>query len=345
MFRALRQCVSAVRPERLAVALLACLFLLSVDGLIPPPVEAGSSTSQMAATRRSQNRAANTMRRTDSKIKSLKRAKTKSRASARKAAKRLRNVQRRQKHIHKRLLVATDRLEQAAIHRDRTLRVHPNPTGAQIADRPKLRQRVRKLEAKANAIDRSVKRLRRKERRNLRVMKTRAKAVARIKQKVESKTAKRERSEQTLGAAIKRMVALAQVRSATHTTARPGKTGFRRPARGHISQRYGRSHDGIDIATARGAAVHASATGYVAFVGWNPWDEGKRAYVVIIGHAGGYETIYGHLLPIRKVRPGQFVRKGQTIGRAGSTGHSTGPHVHWEVSRGFRTLNPTSVGR
>ena len=132
--------------------------------------------------------------------------------------------------------------------------------------------------------------------------------------------------------------------------ARPAKTGFRRPVKGHISQGYGcqsrraghclRFHDGIDIATRRGARVRASATGYVAYVGWNPWDEQRRAFIVIIGHAGGYETIYAHLLPIRTVRAGQRVARGQPIGRAGSTGHSTGPHVHWEVSRGFRTLDP-----
>ncbi len=91
--------------------------------------------------------------------------------------------------------------------------------------------------------------------------------------------------------------------------------------------------------------MRASASGYVAYVGWNPWDRGRRAFIVIIGHAGGYETIYAHMLPIRKVRAGQFVRTGQTIGRAGSTGHSTGPHVHWEVSKGFVTRNPKSVGR
>ena len=86
-----------------------------------------------------------------------------------------------------------------------------------------------------------------------------------------------------------------------------------------------------------------SATGYVAYVGWNPWDGRRRAYIVIIGHAGGYETIYAHLKPVRKVRAGQLVRQGQTIGLSGNTGRSTGPHVHWEVSRGFRTMDPRSV--
>ncbi len=94
-----------------------------------------------------------------------------------------------------------------------------------------------------------------------------------------------------------------------------------------------------------GASVRASADGYVAYVGWNPWDEGRRAYVVIIGHARDLETIYAHLKPVALVRAGQHVRRGQRIGLVGLTGHTSGPHVHWEVSRDFHTMDPRSVGR
>lgn len=299
----------------------------------------------MAATRRSQNRAASQMHRADRKIKSLLRAKKQSRKRAAAAAKRLKKATKRQGQVEKRFAKAAERLYEAELDRDRKLRVHPNPLGRQIADKPKLRKHVRELAAKARAADRQVRRLQAKQHRARKVMRSRAKAVARIKARVARKTERRERAEAALAASIKRMAELARAQADSTIASSPRSTGLRRPARGHISQRYGPSHDGIDIATARGARVVASATGYVAYVGWNPWDERKRAYIVIIVHSGGYETLYGHLLPKRIVRPGQRVSRGQTIGRAGSTGHSTGPHVHWEASRGFRTMNPASVGR
>ena len=346
MFRALRSRASRVRPQQLAIGVLVGLFLLTADGIVPAPVLAGGGThSQMAELRRNQNQAASSMRRADRKIKSLLRAKKQSRKHAAAAAKRLRKVEQRQARIGKRLRAAIERSEEASLDRDRKLRVHPNPLGRQIADKPKLRKHVRKLQAAASAIRREVSQLRRKERQARKVMRERSKAVARIKKRVAKKAEKRERAESALGASITRMIELAQARAASETSARPGRSGFRRPARGHISQLFGRNHDGIDIATARGAKVKASATGYVAYVGWNPWDEHKRAYIVIIGHAGGYQTVYAHLLPIRLVRPGQYVRQGQLIGRSGSTGHSSGPHVHWEVRRGSRAYNPLAVGR
>jgi murein DD-endopeptidase MepM/ murein hydrolase activator NlpD len=132
-----------------------------------------------------------------------------------------------------------------------------------------------------------------------------------------------------------------------------------RPARGRVSQGYGcqairtrhgdractRFHDGIDIAAPQGTPVRAAAAGTVAYAGWNPWDRGRRAYVVIIGHAEGIETIYAHLKPVRVVRTGEHVRRGERIGVVGLTGHTSGPHVHWEVSRDFQTMDPRRVGR
>jgi len=136
------------------------------------------------------------------------------------------------------------------------------------------------------------------------------------------------------------------------------RRGFRKPVRGHVSQRYGctgyRSnpkrgrcwfHDGIDIAGPRGSKVRASADGYVAYVGRNPWDRGRRSFVVIVGHARGYETVYAHLKPVRRVKAGQRVRRGQVVGVVGMTGHTSGPHVHWEVKKHGRTVDPRRAGR
>ncbi len=91
--------------------------------------------------------------------------------------------------------------------------------------------------------------------------------------------------------------------------------------------------------------MRASADGYVAYVGFNPWDTGDRAFVVIIGHAGGYQSVYAHLKPVRKVRAGQRVELGEVIGLVGMTGRSTGPHVHWEVKKGFVNVDPLRAGR
>ena len=65
--------------------------------------------------------------------------------------------------------------------------------------------------------------------------------------------------------------------------------------------------------------------------------------MVVVTHAGGYETLYGHLKPRRIVRVGEEVRKGQTIGYMGNTGNSTGTHLHLELRRGRTTLNPLGV--
>ncbi len=124
------------------------------------------------------------------------------------------------------------------------------------------------------------------------------------------------------------------------------------PAAGYVTQEYGCTgfyleprrgscahfHDGIDIAGATGTLIHAADDGVVAFVGWNPYDN-DPAYVVVIGHSGGFSTTYAHLLPRRVVHAGQSVRRGQVIGYMGSTGNSTGSHLHWEVRRNGRTVN------
>jgi murein DD-endopeptidase MepM/ murein hydrolase activator NlpD len=60
---------------------------------------------------------------------------------------------------------------------------------------------------------------------------------------------------------------------------------------------------------------------------------------VIISHGYGYETLYGHMVRV-KARGGQMVKRGEVIGWVGSTGKSTGPHLHYEVHKGGRTLDP-----
>jgi murein DD-endopeptidase MepM/ murein hydrolase activator NlpD len=114
---------------------------------------------------------------------------------------------------------------------------------------------------------------------------------------------------------------------------------FRWPAKGPVTSgfggRGGKSHRGIDISGRYGTAVRAAAAGTVLF------SERKRGYgrVVILKHAGGYETVYAHNQD-NFVLEGARVRQGQVIADMGSTGKSTGPHLHFEVRVDDRAVDP-----
>ncbi|HXH72540.1 MAG TPA: M23 family metallopeptidase [Mariprofundaceae bacterium] len=116
---------------------------------------------------------------------------------------------------------------------------------------------------------------------------------------------------------------------------------------GWISSHYGQRmdpftgeparHEGVDIANRFGAPVLAAGRGVVTFAG-KMTDFG---YMVDIDHGYGYATRYGHLSGIT-VKPGDIVEDGQLIGRIGSTGRSTGPHLHYEVHRYGQHIDPAS---
>jgi murein DD-endopeptidase MepM/ murein hydrolase activator NlpD len=90
--------------------------------------------------------------------------------------------------------------------------------------------------------------------------------------------------------------------------------------------RWGRMHEGIDLGAAYGTPIAAAAAGTVIYAGWM---EGY-GNLTVIDHGGGLSTAYGHQSNIA-VAVGQQVAQGQIIGNVGSTGHSTGPHLHFEV--------------
>ncbi len=102
------------------------------------------------------------------------------------------------------------------------------------------------------------------------------------------------------------------------------------PVQGTITSkfgmRWGRLHAGVDIGAPTGTQILAADTGMVAFAGWN----GGYGNFVKIDHGGGKQTWYGHMSKI-SVSVGQSVNKGDVIGTVGSTGNSTGPHLHFEV--------------
>lgn len=102
---------------------------------------------------------------------------------------------------------------------------------------------------------------------------------------------------------------------------------------------YGRDwHPGIDIATDYGKPVYASAAGYVQQAGWY----GGYGIYARINHDYGYQTAYGHMSRV-VCRAGQYVKKGEIIGYVGSTGYSTGPHLHFEVIHYGEQVDPSSL--
>jgi murein DD-endopeptidase MepM/ murein hydrolase activator NlpD len=118
------------------------------------------------------------------------------------------------------------------------------------------------------------------------------------------------------------------------------KTKLLRPSEGKVSSnfgmRWGKMHKGMDIAGSTGSPIYAAMDGTVTYSGWM---EGYGK-VIIIDHGNKLETIYGHCNLLR-VKKGEKVSKGQRIGDVGSTGRSTGPHVHFEVRINGVAENPS----
>ncbi len=104
-----------------------------------------------------------------------------------------------------------------------------------------------------------------------------------------------------------------------------------------ITKRRGSFHKGIDIAAPRGTPVYAAAKGTVYLAKYVRYGYGN---LIIIKHEKELSTYYGHLSKIL-VRKGQRVKKGSLIGKVGSTGRSTGPHLHFEIRKGKKTLDPS----
>ncbi|MBA3655498.1 MAG: M23 family metallopeptidase, partial [Actinobacteria bacterium] len=117
------------------------------------------------------------------------------------------------------------------------------------------------------------------------------------------------------------------------------RAGLAWPLRGPITsgfgRRWGRLHAGIDIAAPKGTPIRSAKSGTVAFSGWM----GGYGNATIVDHGGGLSTLYGHQSR-RAASVGQTVKQGEVIGYVGSTGHSTGNHLHFETRVGGTAQNP-----
>ena len=128
----------------------------------------------------------------------------------------------------------------------------------------------------------------------------------------------------------------------------PSVAGLVMPANGPVTSYFGyryhpilhftRFHAGLDIGAGWGSPIVAAADGQVVGAGWS----GGYGREVQIAHGGGIVSLYGHMSEI-VAQPGSFVRAGQLIGYVGSSGLSTGPHLHFEVRQGGNPVNPLGV--
>jgi len=123
---------------------------------------------------------------------------------------------------------------------------------------------------------------------------------------------------------------------------------MRLPVAGRVTSRFGerfhpilgyvRFHAGVDLGASAGTPIVAAADGRVVAAGWH----GGYGRQVAIAHASGIETSYGHMSRIAAF-PGELVRRGQVIGYVGSSGLATGPHLHFEVMKDGRPVNPMTA--
>jgi murein DD-endopeptidase MepM/ murein hydrolase activator NlpD len=108
------------------------------------------------------------------------------------------------------------------------------------------------------------------------------------------------------------------------------------PTDGHVSQTYWAGHRALDIANQPGAPVYAAGDGIVLL---SSEDEDRHGIHLLIDHGDGHTTFYSHLSVVH-VKVGEEVKAGQKIGGVGSTGLSTGPHLHFEIRKSGEPVNP-----
>jgi murein DD-endopeptidase MepM/ murein hydrolase activator NlpD len=139
--------------------------------------------------------------------------------------------------------------------------------------------------------------------------------------------------------AITARIQAAQANRQGGATATPSSAGLIWPVNAAVTSpfgwRWGRMHQGIDLGAAEGTPIKAAASGTIIYCGW----ESGYGNLTVIDHGGNLATAYGHQSSIA-VACGQQVAQGELIGYVGNTGHSTGPHLHFEVRINGEPVDP-----
>ena len=107
----------------------------------------------------------------------------------------------------------------------------------------------------------------------------------------------------------------------------------------HPILKYRRLHSGIDLTARQGTPVYATGDGVVRVAGRNPQGYGGYGVVAVVDHGFGFMTLYAHMASV-KVRVGQHVKRGEQLGTVGSTGMSSGSHLHYEVIQNGKKVDP-----
>jgi murein DD-endopeptidase MepM/ murein hydrolase activator NlpD len=272
------------------------------------------------------------------------------------ASKQVKQAERARQAIRRSIKSATAILRERTERLARVEALYPNralaPQPEAYKNRLKgIRQEIRIAEARrASLVAR--------ERTQARVVQNKKSQVKRLIALRKSAAARSGGAAGTVSALIKQMTELARIKAEDQAAVNlsAGSEAFSWPTTGRITQPYGCTgfklnpakgscrhfHDGIDVVSGYGTPVRAVAVGVVAFSGWNPYDKEGRAYVVDVVHPGGFVSRYGHLIATNHVRAGELVHTGQVIGKMGSTGKSTGTHLHFELLRNGNDVNPVT---
>ena len=333
------------------IALL-CAVVLAVASVMVTvePAVAQDFSSRIASIRSAQASAQRTMRAADGEIARLQ--------AQRKAAVKARKQAEREKNAMKSTLDTAKAVYFERVSRlGRVENEYASPSDAPSPENYKarlqaIRKEIRVAEARRSSVQARFQA-------QTRVVRAKQSAIANIDSRRKSAIARRSGAEGALSSLIKQMAEIARVKAEQQATvdlnSSSGAGAFSWPTTGRITQPYGCTglkfngprgkckhfHDGIDVASASGTPVRAVAVGVVAYSGWNPYDKEGRAYVVDVVHPDGFTSRYGHLLPTNHVRAGELVHTGQVIGKMGSTGKSTGTHLHFELLRNGKDVNPT----
>ncbi len=327
-----------------------CAVVLAATSLviIAQPATAQDVNARIASIRAAQASAQKTMRQLDNEIDGYK-AQRKAAVKERKQAERERDA-----------IKATWATAKAVLaeREERLARVEGEYASPSEAPAPEIyKQRLAAIRKEIRIADARKKSITTRLQTQTRVVRAKKSAVSNIDRRRKAAVSRRSGAEGYLGSLIKQMSEIAKVKAEQQATVNlsGGSSAFSWPTTGRITQPYGCTglkfngprgnckhfHDGIDVASASGTPVRAMAVGVVAYSGWNPWDKEGRAYVVWVSHPDGFTSVYGHLLPTNHVRAGELVHTGQVIGKMGNTGKSTGTHLHFELLRNGKDVNPT----